>query len=130
MGMSSQFLGKDMRDLMFMVEPIHWASKWEVTRILGRLSPRPSQRPKELRALPEAERTEGPGASRLAGFRGGVVRGCVFPICALLHVGLEPWEWGTQEVYGWDLVQILVLTLSSCVTLDKSFDLSAKLVTV
>lgn len=49
--MSSQFLGKDVRDLVFMVESIPWASKWEVTRILGRLSPRPSQSQKELRAL-------------------------------------------------------------------------------
>lgn len=35
-----------------------------------------------------------------------------------------------EELRSWDQVQILVLTLHSSVTLDKSFDLSAKLVTV
>lgn len=35
--MLSWFLEKDVRDLMFMVEPVRWASEWGVTRILGRL---------------------------------------------------------------------------------------------
>lgn len=61
--------------------------------------------------------------------------GCVSPVYALLHIGLETWEgtlgahgWGggqhREELQSWDQVQILLLPLSSCVTLDKAFSLS------
>lgn len=49
--MSSQLSGRGLRDLTFMVEPSPWASDREVTRILGGLSPRPSQSQEELRTL-------------------------------------------------------------------------------
>lgn len=101
--MLSWFLEKDVRDLMFMVEPVRWASEWGVTRNPGKVSAGAS----------------GPGASRSAGLGGWCCeRGCASYLC--------PAAPGSGELESC----VLLLTLCSCVTLDESFDLSAWLVTI
>lgn len=82
-----------MRDLMFMVEPVHWAPELNIQES-------PTLKSK---ALPEPDRTEGPGKCLLVGGSNRRWRRCVraFPIHALLHIGLETWEWGTPKAHGW-----------------------------
>ena len=106
--MLSWFLEKDMRDLMFMVEPVHWASEWGVTRILGRL----------VQGLPRVRKNQG-----LCFQVGWFKWQCCERRCVSY---LRPAAPGSGELKSC----VLLLTLCSCVTLDESFDISVWLVTI
>lgn len=88
--MSFQFLAGGSTEGLFMVEPILWAFELEVTRIPGWLNPRASQSQSQTEW-----RAPVPPAGRF-NQKWRRDRVCV-SLYALLHVGLETWEWENPE---------------------------------